>query len=1234
MSAVPDQVGTPTVGRVPVAPSVLRSLRPKYEDDQHGQHVVLLLGALRQPGADAPRNIALTGHYGSGKSSVIAEVERQLRAEGVEVVNLSLPSLGVGNDRPTEVEPARETTNLIQKEIVKQLLYRKAPTAMPASRYRRLDMFRWRSALGWSAIVAAVAGFLGLLSDLPGKVGPVLPSRFTADHKWTPWLAIPAVMLLAWVISIGLTRLVHNRIRIEKFTAGPATVALSDENSSYFDEYLDEIVYFFQKSRTSVAIFEDLDRFKDPHIFETLREVNTLLNSAEQLKTRPIRFVYAIRDSIFEELGVDAAGDDSQPESTDTQETETRRLTSTNRTKFFDLVLPMVPFISHRTSRDLIRRELASLPDEYRPQVGIVDLVGAHLTDMRLIKNICNEYEIFAQRILPPRGLKELDADRLFAMMVYKNLYLRDFESVREGTSSLDDVYRQYRVLVSEQADLARRRGTKAQAQLERLDDIVPRSRRYGDRLLEALRGTVAADQFNATQAQVQVPGKGNFVANELHKPEFWHALFAQRSLTFAPRSYIQPVSFQLEQIERLMGVSLSLSDWSDEDRAQLEEEAQAARDLRRVVTRASMAEVFERVDLTVTYDGEPRTLSQVSARLVGDAALPLELLRRGYIDENFTLYVADFHGVSVPVAAMNFILHAVQGNEMDIPYHFDAPEDIDAVVREEAERLLAGRSVYNIEIFDRLLETDPDRLASPLSRLAASATSDTEFIDAYIASGQRVSEFIERVSGLWPGTFTYLVGLEGVEDEALRARQLNAALAGARLTVNYTIGVAEREAIERRYASLALFNQPLDAPLAARVARLLQRFGVQIRDLSVVPQTLRAELVGQRIFPVTHTNLVAVLGTGSSLSLDAIRASGADSLYPHVLAHLDDYFQVVAEASLQTVSDAGAFVAVLVDVHEAAPDALEEVARRATGSCVVSDLSAIEPAAWPALAAAQRFPLTLTNVAAYIDEHGVDQAFADHASACGAISELDDSQATRMSLAITLMNAPVLEDDAKISLLSSLNLESYIDPDLIVDQAVTIIPALVRADLIVDNAAAYARLSDREWSTKERLIEASDQFSNYLPELELSSADVTGIATSRAVPDAAKDWLLGQVVDLREALEAPAATALAERASSLGGAQPSEVVAALAGAQASQPAILRLLALGVGEWSLEQIQPIVHSLGEPYSQLLERGHHRPKVPNIPGVAQLLARLRRVGAVSSYSEDSWKPEYKVNMRRE
>lgn len=188
--------------------------------------------------------------------------------------------------------------------------------------------------------------------------------------------ALASLRPLVWVIGIVLLGIViyltqswaHGRFHLEKLTAGPATITLTEKSAYYFDEFLDDIVFYFQRTGKNVVIFEDLDRFDNAHRFDTLRELNTILNNASQLDARPIRFVYAIKDSMFEQLGVEK----KQVKATEP---------ATNRTKFFELVVPIVPFISHRTARDLIEPEMEGAA----PELGgaVVQVVARHVTSPR-----------------------------------------------------------------------------------------------------------------------------------------------------------------------------------------------------------------------------------------------------------------------------------------------------------------------------------------------------------------------------------------------------------------------------------------------------------------------------------------------------------------------------------------------------------------------------------------------------------------------------------------------------------------------------------------------------------------------------------------------------------------------------------------------------------------------------------------------------------------------------------
>ncbi|MGD7003839.1 hypothetical protein [Corynebacterium halotolerans] len=1236
----------------------LRSLSPSYVFDQHKDYVEILKAELTQSGPDASRNIALTGHYGSGKSSVLLKTQQELEERGVKVINLSLPSLGIGDGRiRKDGDKALDKTNLIQKEIVKQLLYRRKPSDMPASRYSRLDKFHDGPALRTAAGVGVAVTGLALLARVPDKVRDALPSEawsWVDNHLWDSssgaiqWLSLLVVFLLTVRATLGIQRLAQQRIRITELAAGPTKITLSESSSSYFDEYLDEIVYFFQMSKTAVVIFEDLDRFKDPYIFETLRELNMLLNNAEQLEAKPIRFVYAIRDSIFEQLGPDITDKNVNIDNTDTKvkenedtaspdQGETRRLMSTNRTKFFDLVVPMVPFISHRTSRDLIRQELDAIVPEQRPSNAVVNIVGAHLTDMRLIKNICNEYEVFRYRILTDAGLKELTADRLFSSIVYKNLYLADYEKIRNGTSCLDTLYRAYREWVVQQAAAARTAERKARAWLRKIDAIEPRAAALGTRLQEVLMARYLAHANTRTPKVYAGGTTHNWDA--LTEPDFWRTYLHDRGdMQVHYRTSYSPDVISFEKIQVLMGRSLSPDDWTDDAKAEVNSEIAEAVATQRSIPHASMSDALRASDRVFSYNGEDRSIADVAGKLFNDADLVLELLQSGLIDENFTLYITQFPGQAISAAAMNFIIKAVQPDVMDIEYHFGTGEEVDtddikAVLEAEEPRLLGGQSVYNIEIFDYLLSKDPDKLNEPIRRLVTGTADNHKFLDAYLISGQFAPALVQRLSGAWEGIFDYLIG-EDLEDPAQDL--LDAAIRGVRPELTYVTNAEQRRALATAIPDLPMVREPQGPERAVALAETLLQMGIQVDDLSVIDEPLRTELTKRRIYPITLTNLVAIMGAPADLSLNSIKEAREADVYAYVLTHLRDYLDALSQTTdVYTVADPDQFAEVLSDVAEADVDALEEVARGASADCMLSDLDLIEELLWPTLASTHRFALSARNVASYIDQHGIDSGLANWLKTAGAITVDTDDPAPLGPLALNLLNAVALGDDAALQLVDGLDLEpESIAAASLQKEAHSTVPDLVQRGLVPDDADAYVTLEQDEWSVKKNLILVSKNFPTYMTELPLSTDELFRIA-SESVPDAVKDVLLTELETFAPELDPKGATALAKWASAQGRVPTAGAILTMAtkGGPGSARPILKLLGAHATTIDLELLKSALNALGRPYSQLTTPGTDRPRVDISAGVETVLTRLQKAEIVSTFKKNTKKQVFEVNKRR-
>jgi Cdc6-like AAA superfamily ATPase len=268
----------------------LKSLAPAYVEEQHKTYLDRLEAAVKD---DKNLNIALSGPYGTGKSSVLDEFQKKHKSE---TVRLAISTLAPAGEQTS-------LTNRIQKELVKQLLYGAKPTTQRNSRFSPISpVSKTQAALEGIGLVVAVWVLLKFLGHLPEVAGT--GKDHSGLQRTGAWLLFGAVIAVAFAV---LRVYIFNRFVISGMSAAGASVTLSKRTNTYFDEYLDEIVYFFDEEPKNIVILEDLDRFNDPHIFEALRELNTLLNStAKRRKTgKPLRFVYAMRDSLFEKLGND-----------------------------------------------------------------------------------------------------------------------------------------------------------------------------------------------------------------------------------------------------------------------------------------------------------------------------------------------------------------------------------------------------------------------------------------------------------------------------------------------------------------------------------------------------------------------------------------------------------------------------------------------------------------------------------------------------------------------------------------------------------------------------------------------------------------------------------------------------------------------------------------------------------------------------------------------------------------
>ncbi len=356
----------------------LRPLTAAYEEEHHAAYVAYIEQALDTRGV---HNIALTGSYGTGKSSILKKVSETHSDTALTIALSTLSADPSDLDTDALTDGAGALSGRIQREIVKQLLYRERPAKVRRSNYRRVGKFKPWHVAGYAALVSGAVSYLLWAT---GVLQRLIPPRFDAPLANFLYYAVAFA-----IVTAGLT--FATRLRTPGFSltgvgAAGASLSLGSTDVS-FDKNLEEILFFFEVTKVDIVIFEDIDRFDNASIFEPLRELNVVLNFSKQVG-RHIRFVYAIKDSIFDELGTAIT-----QEGANAHDAVDAELARANRTKFFDWVIPIVPFITQLRARDLMHQLFMTVQKDRRVTPELQDLVAEYLTDMRLMKNIVNEYE-------------------------------------------------------------------------------------------------------------------------------------------------------------------------------------------------------------------------------------------------------------------------------------------------------------------------------------------------------------------------------------------------------------------------------------------------------------------------------------------------------------------------------------------------------------------------------------------------------------------------------------------------------------------------------------------------------------------------------------------------------------------------------------------------------------------------------------------------------------------------
>lgn len=393
-------------------------------------------------------NVAVSGAYSAGKSSVIESYKKKHKE--LSFLHISLANFetneqksikdennNIGsNDTETNVKKDSNTSSIkesvLEGKILNQLLHQIDVSKIPQTNFRIKQKISEKSIFRItleSVILIIIIIYIYFYSKWCNFVGTLEQFKFLSFLQITTKSI--SLLFSGLIILVIACNSLYNLIKIQKNKSifkrlkfqGNEIEIFEKSDESYFDKYLNEVLYLFDNADADVIVFEDMDRYNVNKIFQRLREVNTLVNSKRAKENKKtLRFFYLIRDDIF---------------------------ISKDRTKFFDFIMPVVPVIDGSNSYDQFISHLKNGGVLEMFDQHFLQEISLYVDDMRILKNIYNEFMIYYDRI----GTTEQDYNRLLAMIVYKNIFPRDFSDTQINVGFVSTLFNSQKAIIEDNVD-------------------------------------------------------------------------------------------------------------------------------------------------------------------------------------------------------------------------------------------------------------------------------------------------------------------------------------------------------------------------------------------------------------------------------------------------------------------------------------------------------------------------------------------------------------------------------------------------------------------------------------------------------------------------------------------------------------------------------------------------------------------------------------------------------------
>lgn len=802
-------------------------------------------------------NIALTGIYGSGKSSIIKTVLKKHRWKNVLRLSLSRYISKEENINFNEQE--------IERTIFQHVLYKSNPNHTPQSKYRRISHRNYKKAVFYSfcVIVIALCGVILWRSEWidglglkPPFIGTALQELMLKVAEWKNSLAVTCLFVAALVVLTHVIR------RASKF--GIHSIKIKDvefdvkDKDVDFNTLIDELLYYLKAGNYDMVVFEDLDRIDKPkQLFLKFREINLLLNESAYYKFwhKRIVFLYAIRDEVFQEE---------------------------EKTKFFDYIVPVIPVVDHFNTSDYLLKN-------YKPELDEVDdkdimSLGLYIGGMRQLLNIMNEYGVYKRMIL----VKPLSQTKLLALTIYKNLYPKDYAEAHNKQGSLYNVFenkKKFSVLLTANDEKV----------LENLNKQIEVTKRD---IIEQRKILTIWAQMKGNITALIINEERHGLDEVIARDDLFHQVETNNVDGIVEEEegheYRRTWNYKFNEIVREMDENGNYSETMYELNEKLFKLVVSRNTVQKkiqVITNYALQKIILEIDDT------GKTLEIVTKQCGNDkekARVLHAFIRNGYIDDDYKAYLTFSYPGSMSRIDFEFVHSVLQGSETD--YYVEL-NSFDQIIKSLHTDNFSHKSILNYSLLKYLLaQKDEVRL----DLFIQTAKNEPSFMVSAYQYEEVDEEFFRRVFEGWNYCIREILKLVLASDQKTMLM-----LFWREAPQGLLLDDSERAYLNGMYNVVCESISVITQESAIKTADAYNLIFERIRKPDDATKDLYEYVLEHHQFSINAENLSIIYGESFNTSSYTQVMNGKKSVYEYVNENIEEFMRLLPETDTQESENA-----------------------------------------------------------------------------------------------------------------------------------------------------------------------------------------------------------------------------------------------------------------------------------------------------------------------------------------